>query len=333
MDPAEFGTFVHAVLEQTAREIMEMGGWHQVDLAATMSIAHRYADAYAQERFSQLGSERMQYLFRRNGLELDAVVEELWYELSQSQFEPAQFELQFSKDAAMQEVHTPGRTMDAALQGFVDRVDRWQTQGQSYFRVVDYKTGKKEFDYCDVYNGVGLQMLLYLFALQRNGQDILGGRPISAGVQYFPARFPFVNSDGRLTREEADAQRSKELRRSGLILAEEDVIRAMEPGDEIRRLNCGIKPDGTITGDVATRQQMGMMEEYVFRIVGELVDQIASGKVDPNPYTRGTSHSACAFCPYGSVCRLNREQGRRNYKKMKAAEFWSALERQVGEDG
>lgn len=333
VDPAEFGSYVHAVLEQTARDIKAMGGWHHVDLDTTMEIAHRYSDAYAAERFSQLGSERMQYLFRRNGMELDAVVEELWHELSNSRFEPTAFELHFSENSTMREVPTPGKTMDAALQGYVDRVDRWSEEDRNYFRVVDYKTGKKDFDYCDVYNGVGLQMLLYLFALQRNGQDILGNKPVSAGVQYFPARFPFVNADGRLTEEEAAAEREKELRRRGLILADEAVIRAMEPGDEIRRLNCGFKSDGSITGDVATRDQMKLVEEYVFHTVGELVDQIASGKVDPNPYTRGTAHSACAFCPYSSVCRLFREAGRRNYKKMKADEFWNALEREVGEDG
>ena len=28
--------------------------------------------------------------------------------------------------------------------------------------MMDYKTGRKDFDYCDVFNGVGLQLLLYL---------------------------------------------------------------------------------------------------------------------------------------------------------------------------
>jgi len=333
VDPAEFGTYVHAVLEETAREIKSLGGWHQVGLEQTLEIAHRHSDSYAQERFAQLESERLQYLFRRNGLELDAVVEELWKELSQSAFEPLAFELDFGKGAAMPEVHTPGKHMDASLRGFVDRVDQWKDELRSYFRVVDYKTGKKDFDYCDVFNGVGLQMLLYLFALERGGRAVLDGTGTGAGVQYFPARFPMVNADGRLMPEEADSEREKQLRRKGLVLMDEDVLQAMEPGEEFRTLNCKRKADGSITGDVATREQMALLETYVFKVVGDLVDQIASGDVSPNPYTRGSAHNACAFCPYDPVCRLSREQGRRNYKTMTAQRFWEEIEKEVERRG
>ena len=325
VDPAEFGTYVHAVLEETAKEIKALGGWHKISLEATMDIAHRHSENYAREHFSQLDSTRLQYLFRRNGQELDAVVAELWSELSESLFQPEFFELAFGKNGAMPAIPTPGTAMDASLEGFVDRVDRWK----DYFRVVDYKTGKKDFDYCDIYNGVGLQMLLYLFALERRGEKLLGGKGFSAGVQYFAARFPMLTADGRLSPEKAQAEREKEIRRKGLILGDEDVLEAMEPGGEFRRLSCKRKADGSVTGDIATREQLRLLEEYVFGLVGQLVDQIASGDVTANPYTRGSSHNACAFCPYGAVCSLTREQGRRNYKAMTAQRFWEDVERQV----
>ena len=69
--------------------------------------------------------------------------------------------------------------------------DVWDSGYANYYRVVDYKTGKKDFDYCDVFNGVGLQMLLYLFALKHSGSDMLGASPVPAGVQYFgPGTLP-----------------------------------------------------------------------------------------------------------------------------------------------
>ena len=51
VDPAEFGTFVHAVLENTAREIKTLGGFHQVSLSQTLEIAHRHSEEYAAQRF------------------------------------------------------------------------------------------------------------------------------------------------------------------------------------------------------------------------------------------------------------------------------------------
>ena len=323
VDPAEFGTFVHYVLEHTAKEVMDLGGFHAVSEDQTLDIAHKYAESYAEERFRDLESERVTYLFRRNGLELDMVVRELWSELSQSAFEPVAFELNFGPDGDLPAVPISGKRMEARLRGFVDRVDAWKTGGQSFVRVVDYKTGKKDFDYCDVFNGVGLQMLLYLFALEQGGADFLGGRPGSAGVQYFPARFPYLSEDGRLTAEEAMEAHLKNAKRKGLILKDEDVVRAMEP--QITRLSCKRNKNDELVGDVADREQLKQLRRYVFRYLGGLVDEIAGGRVDPNPYTRGSSHSACAFCPYGSVCAGDAEEGRRNYKTMKPQEFWEQI--------
>ena len=120
------------------------------------------------------------------------VVQELWRELHQAKYEPAYFELQFDRDGQMPAIDIPASSMPAKLRGFVDRVDTWQQEGCTFVRVVDYKTGKKAFDYCDVFNGVGLQMLLYLFALEDAGGELISGNRVSAGVQYFPARAPYV---------------------------------------------------------------------------------------------------------------------------------------------
>jgi ATP-dependent helicase/nuclease subunit B len=190
--------------------------------------------------------------------------------------------------------------------------------------VVDYKTGKKDFDYCDVFNGVGLQMLLYLFALERSGEDVVGENALAAGVQYFPARAPLVAADGLLTDEQAEMARSKEWKRRGLLLGDDAVLTAMDPEDT-GRLSATRKKDGTISGDVADRQQLKMLEKYVFQILGNMVDDIASGNVTPNPYTRGTAHDACAYCPYGAVCHKATVAGRRNYKAMTAQRFWEEI--------
>ena len=198
---------------------------------------------------------------------------------------------------------------------------------------MDYKTGKKDFDYCDVFNGVGLQMLLYMFALRESGEVTLGEHPVAAGVQYFPARAPFITADGKMTEEEAEKARQKEWKRRGLLLQDEAVLQAMEPGDAPKRLCCSVKKDGTISGDLADREQLKLLERYVYRILGRMVEDIASGNVQPNPYTRGSSHSACAYCPYGPVCHKEEVEGRRNYKTMTRERFWDEIGKEVGTDG
>ena len=333
VDPAEFGTYVHAVLEQTARKVLELGGFPNVTLEQTMEIALAYSDAYAAEHFSQLDSQRMAYLFRRNGQELEFVVRELWEELQQSKFQPAGFEVNFGSAGGFPPIAMNGKTMNAILRGFVDRVDTWNQNGNDYYRVVDYKTGKKDFDYCDVFNGVGLQLLLYLFALQECGAEVVGGKPIPAGVQYFPARAPYMTTDGRLSAEELEMQRLKDLKRKGLLLQDQEILQAMEPGDHPKRLSYTVKSDGSLTGDLADREQMKQLKAYLQRILGKMVDDIASGNVEANPYTRGSSHSACTYCPYGAVCHQAEVEGRRNYKTMTAQRFWEEIGKELDTNG
>ena len=332
VDPAEFGTYVHAVLENTCRCIRSLGGFGQVPLDQTLEIAHRFSEAYAAERFSQIESKRMTYLFRRNVQELDMVVQELWEELSESMFAPEGFEVNFGGEEGLPPIVIPNGAINAILRGFIDRMDIWSSGGSTYYRVVDYKTGKKDFDYCVVFNGVGLQMLLYMFALRNSGEESLGDRPVAAGVQYFPARVPYLSSDGKLDEEESRKLRSREWKRRGLLLNDEQVLQAMEPG-EPSRMCYSVKKDGTLSGDLADREQLKMLEGYVFRTLGKMVEDIASGNVTPNPYTRGNSHSACAFCPYGPVCHKETVEGRRNYKTMTAQRFWEEVGKEMSSHG
>ena len=329
VDPAEFGTYVHAVLENAARIIMEKGGFDKVSFEEALQITNECSDAYIRSRFEQIDNQRTSYLFQRNKQELELIARELWEELSNAKFEPVGFEVAFGSNGEMPAIPVHGKKMRAILRGFVDRVDCWKDDEESYFRVVDYKTGKKDFDYCDILNGIGLQMLLYLFALEQEGTQLLGEAAVPAGVQYFPARVPLVSADGILSEEEATAAREKNWKRKGLLLNEENVLSAMEPGEKPKRLPYSRRKDGAISGDLADREHFDMLKSYVFNLVGQMVDEIASGKVAPNPYMRGSSHNACTFCPYAAVCHQEMLTECRNYAAVSAQRFWEEVEKEA----
>ena len=328
VDPAEFGTFVHTVLEYTAREVRDMGGFQKVSLPQTLEISQKHARAYAQEHFAVLDSQRMSYLLQRNGQELQEIVQDLWEEHQFSQFQPVDFEVCFGLGDGMDAIDIPGASMPARIRGKVDRVDLWEGK-TPYFRVVDYKTGRKDFDYCDVFNGVGLQMLLYMFALEQSGSRVLGTRAKAAGVQYFPARAPLLSAEGKLTAEEAVKQRKKLRRRNGLLLGNEEVLNAMEQAEEFVLLPCKRKKDGTLTGDLASESQLKTLRQFLFRQLAGMVNEIASGEIAPDPYTRGAVHDACRFCPYRPICREASEENRRDYQAMTSQRFWEEVEKEV----
>ena len=253
--------------------------------------------------------------------------------MKEAAFEPVGFEVGFGTSDGLTAIAIPNKSMNAILRGFIDRVDLWNSPGSSYYRVVDYKTGKKDFDYCDVFNGVGLQMLLYMFALRSSGFDALGHKPVPAGVQYFPARVPYLATDGMLDDEAAEKERISQWKRKGLLLSDEAVLQAMEPGDHPQKMCYSVKKDGTYSGDLADREQLKLLEGYVFRVLERLVEEIASGKVAANPYSRGTSHNACSFCPYGSICHPESLDTRRNYKTMTSQRFWEEIGKEMQKRG
>ena len=128
-------------------------------------------------------------------------------------------------------VEIQGKSGAALLTGAVDRVDLLHTPQGDYVRVVDYKTGHRDFDYTDLLTGLGLQMLLYLFALEKNGTREFGGPVKPAGVLYFPARCNLLTLPQSPSPDALAAVRQKDLRRQGLLLDDEALLQAMETAE------------------------------------------------------------------------------------------------------
>ena len=116
-------------------------------------------------------------------------------------------------------------------------------------------------------------------------------------------------------------------------MSDEAVLRAMEPSDTPKRLSITRKKDGTVSGDIASAKQFTVLKKYIFKLLKQIVDDIGAGNVTPNPYTRGSYHNACRFCPYGTVCHAAEVEGRRNYQQMSADRFWEEIEKEESKHG
>ena len=109
------------------------------------------------------------------------------------------------------------------IDGVIDRVDVWENEGETYVRIVDYKTGKKEFRLSDVLYGVNMQMLLYLAAV------LEGRKEQAAGILYMPAVRPVVSGSRHETPSQLEKALDKQLRMNGLLVDNLRLLEAMEP--------------------------------------------------------------------------------------------------------
>lgn len=104
-------------------------------------------------------------------------------ELAQSQFVPVAFELSIGRpeeeggEYVKPLVLTLPDGASIQVHGQVDRVDVFEKDGVSYVRVVDYKTGHKEFRLSEVVEGINLQMLIYILSICQNGGPHIGDKP------------------------------------------------------------------------------------------------------------------------------------------------------------
>lgn len=331
LSPTLYGTFVHDVLEHTTKQVMQEGGFSAVPLSRVLTIAEARMEWYAQTHLTDvLQTARTEYLFHRSFSEVRMVVTELYRELSVSQFEPQWFELNFADDGVLPAVRIVGEKMQAELHGFVDRADIWRSGDRVFVRVIDYKTGKKSFDFSHVFYGLGLQMLLYLFALEQTGDCLIDTPLKPAGVLYFPARVERVSVDDKRAEAKIEEKQRKAQKRSGLLLNAAPVLQAMEPCEnEPRYLPYTINKEGEREGYLASEEQLARLERFVFQKVASLGDSLYSGEIDPNPYYFDMKDNACMYCPYQTVCRELPEK-RWLFGPKDAQAFWQRLEENDG---
>jgi len=334
-DAPVFGTFVHDVLEHTVQQVTAQGGFRSLTDEQIRALAEENIANFTRDKMQGLEGkdDRFVYLYHRNREEIMAILSGISREMRRSSFEPVAFELRFAPGGDLPAVQIPDTSFPAQIIGVVDRADLYKTDNASYLRIVDYKTGRKSLDYADLTIGVGLQMLIYLFSMQKTGLPNEQARLQPAGVLYLPAREPFLSMPHRPDDEELAGKRRTENRRKGLISDDEMLLQAMEENDgKPEFMPYKVGKEGPV-GDLASREQWHLLENHVQNSLKGLVEQIAEGDVTPNPYQRGT-YSSCNWCAFEPICRFASGGGcMRSYEEIKASEFWAQLEKEAEERG
>lgn len=341
----EYGTFVHYVLEHVLQDDVfrqtTMPGWEDAQeeerRGRVAELTRQAVERYVREELGGLEqqSERFQYLFRRLLRSVQAVVDNVTQEIWASKFRPISFELGFGSGKDLPPVELTVGDVTLSITGFVDRVDGWEKDGRLYLRVVDYKTGRKSFDLTEVWNGLGLQMLLYLFTLEDRGEKFYGKPVEGAGVLYLPARDAIIKGTRSMSDEAWRKQLDKELTRSGLVLSDPAVLDAMEePGEKgYRFLPLKVsKSTGEISGEaLATAEQLGKLGGHIQKVLEEICREIAQGNIAADPFWRGPEKNACRYCDYAQACHFEEGRGgdgKRWLASVKSREFWENIDRE-----
>lgn len=174
------------------------------------------------------------------------------------------------------------------LVGRIDRIDTLSTDNGKYLRIVDYKSGEKDFKLSDVYYGLQMQLITYLDALweysEKSGQKALPG-----GILYFRVDDPMIKGTGSSSPEEIETAIMKKLKMKGLLLADVQLIKYMDNAIEGNSI---IIPARINKGDVlgrssaATIEQFTVLRGFVKQILKDMCSELMKGNVPISPYKK-----------------------------------------------
>ena len=293
----EIGTFIHDVLEHTAREVRTHGGFSVVGDDQLHDITEKWIHDYIEREFDGFAekSPRFRYLFDRVCEDVYRIVSDTAEELRRSDFNPLSFELDISTLGKQY-----GDEKPLLLTGIADRVDGWEHDERLYLRIVDYKTGKKRFNLSDVWYGRNMQMLLYLFAVSDNAEQLYGMRGEPCGVLYLPAREDLLQFPVKPDPDDEEKQRMRSKRRSGILLNSAGVSDAWEKGDEKK-----YTPSKTPTSNpLVSMEQLGLLRRHVEQKLDEMASELRQGSIRVSPGYVTETENACRTCDFHSICRF-----------------------------
>ncbi|MBR3417707.1 MAG: PD-(D/E)XK nuclease family protein [Oscillospiraceae bacterium] len=338
LNPLSAGNLVHYCMERLFREHPERDDF----LAMTQADLRAHAKQCAEDYLTQeLGGRegrphRMMQQYDRMTNRMTALLLHTHEEMRQSQFVPDACELVIGRvqdEAGISpfRLTLPDGTV-LCLNGKIDRVDITEQDGKRYLRIVDYKTGKKQFFLGDIYYGLNLQMLLYLFALLDDPSEYPDAAP--AGVLYMPSGTP--EAQKREEMKPVAEYFSQYFRMSGTVLLDRGILTKME--ETLAGVYIPVKASGEDDGtgtpkltkdsQVFTAEQLKRLRGYAEDVVRECAAKYAEGDVAPCPMRGGTAEyyaDACAYCPYRSLCGVTEDDTERMRKAIPKKEAEAAM--------
>lgn len=314
LNPMETGTLIHSVIYAITKQVDLKNDFEE---AKVKQMIRYELDLYIEQVMGgvQDKTKRFLYLYHRMRESIFKIIERLHIELSQSKFEPCDYEYEISNDSDIKPLilqNEDGTKITVA--GKIDRIDSYvNSKGEKFIRIVDYKSGKKQFKLNDVLYGLNLQMLIYLFCIRNNGQGKYENS-LPAGILYMPAGEQPPSLPRQATDEDKSQLLAQQYRMNGLLLMDDEVLSAMEEDLQGVFVPISTKQDGSFTkqalDSLVTLKELGKINAYINRLIKNMASELHLGKIEAMPL-----EGSCDYCSYSSVCAKSGDENYQAYAK------------------
>ena len=306
----DMGTIFHDALQKYT-EILDKSTYTWFDVPEKQS--DEMAEQAVEDCLGRLKSDilfssaRYEYILTRIKRILKRTVSVLGAQIKKGSFVPNRFEFAFSSETDYQSLNIRLSEEEVLhLSGRIDRMDLCEEDNRIYVKVIDYKSGQKSFDLAAVYEGLQLQLVVYLnAAMEMQQREHPDHEIIPAGILYYHIDDPMIEQKGEMSEEEIQHRIISELCTKGLVNSDEHVIKLMdnefEKNSDVIPVSRTEKGEFSKTASVADQKQFETISAYVNKKIAKMGKEILAGQIAANPYMDDQS-SACTYCQYHSVC-------------------------------
>ncbi len=310
-EAVDMGNIFHGVLDIFARKL-ESSEYTWFD------FPQEFGEQQIEEAVAQVAAEygagvlyssaRQEYSITRMKRILKRTVDTLQMQLLKGEFYPEAHEMSFLSVKDLESIDVRlSEEERIRLQGRIDRVDIAEDDNCVYVKVIDYKSGNKQFDLAALYYGLQLQLVVYLnAAMEIEAKKHPDKEIVPAALLYYHVADPVAEATGEEKEEELNRMIRETLCMDGVINSSEHVIQRLdkELSGKSEVIPVGRKKDGSLTAasKVMDGEELHIISDYVNQKVRNLGKEILAGNKMIHPYEDGEKKTACTFCAYNKVC-------------------------------
>lgn len=323
----ELGSLFHLSLERYSNALMTGDiNWKNISKEVSDKLVEDIVDSiipnYEYNVFTS--THRYKYLINRVKRISKKAVWTLAKHLKSGEFNPIEYEYGFGEGEKFKAppiiIELPNGD-EIRLEGRIDRVDIFEDGESKWVKIIDYKSGNKKFSLSDVYNGLQIQLVVYLDSIIKNFKEEYKNNIYPGGVFYFKIDDPMINSD-TLKQEDVENELMKKMKLDGLIIKDIKVIKAMDENISITN-NSNIVPASlTKSGELTKRSStidennLNSLINHVKSIIVDVAVEILNGNIKIEP-CKTQNRTSCDYCQSHSICQFDTTVESNNYRNIK----------------
>ena len=296
INPIERGNLVHKVLEEFFDTYRKKSDYASLSVTDVRAFVEKAFERYLNDFMGGSDGKDGAFAFQLEML-MDKTVKVILCiseELANSPFDVEDTELDFPNDMLGYSYILPDGH-EIRIRGKVDRVDSSVQNGEKYIRIIDYKSKSvsKGFSLAEAYNGLDLQMLIYLIAITRNGAYRYGDfKP--GGVLYSNVLFNSFSEDKAKDKDVSELIRDA-FKLKGLYI-DEKKFRVASPE------SFSPKSSTKVTAD-----ELELIFRKVDMLIREMGESIYGGVIPAQSQQLGAKNT-CEYCAYPDACAYHKQE-------------------------